>query len=86
MQIFLLTFLVLCLAVFGMSLGMILNKRELKGSCGGIANIPGMKSDCSCSNPCEKRKARMQKAQQEQQEYARINIDLLSSSTKKPTK
>jgi hypothetical protein len=63
MSVFLLTFLILCLVAFGMSLGVILNNRELKGSCGGLGNIPGVSSDCSCSNPCEKRKARMQKEQ-----------------------
>lgn len=63
MSVFLLTFLILCLVAFGMSLGLILNKRELKGSCGGLGNIPGVSNDCSCSNPCEKRKARMQKEQ-----------------------
>lgn len=63
MSVFLLTFLILCLVAFGMSLGVILNNRELKGSCGGLGNIPGVSSDCSCSNPCEKRKARMQTEQ-----------------------
>jgi len=59
MTVFLLTFLILCLVAFGMSLGLILNNRELKGSCGGLGNIPGVSGDCSCSNPCEKKKARM---------------------------
>ena len=59
MTVFLLTFLILCLVAFGMSLGLILNNRELKGSCGGLGNIPGISGDCSCSNPCEKKKAKM---------------------------
>jgi len=59
MTVFLFTFLVFCLVAFGMSLGLLLNNRELKGSCGGLGNIPGISSDCSCSNPCEKKKARM---------------------------
>lgn len=56
MSVFLLTFLILCLVALGMSLGVILNGRELKGSCGGLGNIPGVSGDCSCSNPCEKKK------------------------------
>lgn len=60
MSVFLLTFLILCLVAFGMSLGVILNNKALKGSCGGLGNIPGISGDCSCSNPCEKKKARMQ--------------------------
>jgi len=46
-----------------------------------------MKSDCSCSNPCEKRKARMAKEQQSSKtestpksDYAKINIDNLRSN------
>lgn len=77
MQLFLLTFLILGLAFLGMALGVILNNRELKGSCGGISNVPGMeKSNCSCSNPCEKRKARMQQEREVKQQET-INIDLL---------
>lgn len=63
MSVFLLTFLIFSLVAFGMSLGVILNKRELKGSCGGLGNIPGVSGDCSCSNPCEKKKARMKQEQ-----------------------
>ena len=70
MTTFLLTFLILCLVAFGMSLGLILNKRELKGSCGGLGNIPGISGDCSCSNPCEKKKARMK------QEESKANSNL----------
>ena len=86
MQIFLLTFLVLLLAFFGMAMGVILNNRELKGSCGGLSNIPGIKSDCSCASPCEKRKARMaqqqklsnkKEADQHYKDYDQINIDQL---------
>lgn len=63
MSVFLLTFVIFSLVALGMSLGVILNNRELKGSCGGLGNIPGVSNDCSCSNPCEKKKARMQKEQ-----------------------
>lgn len=97
MQIFLFTFLVLLLAFLGMAAGVILNNRELKGSCGGLSNIPGIKGDCSCANPCEKRKARMAqeanedvnnniniKAEQKNitKDYAQINIDQLRSDIK----
>ncbi|PWQ94350.1 (Na+)-NQR maturation NqrM [Leucothrix pacifica] len=64
MSVFLLAFIIFSLVALGMSLGVILNNRELKGSCGGLGNIPGMSSDCSCSNPCEKKKARMAKEQE----------------------
>jgi hypothetical protein len=55
-----LTFIIFVLAVLGLALGWLLNHRSLKGSCGGLSGIPGIeKSDCSCSNPCEKRKQKM---------------------------
>lgn len=69
MQVFLLTFIVFGLAILGLSLGWLINQRTLKGSCGGLNAIPGMeKSQCSCSNPCEKRKQKiLQEAAREQQ-------------------
>ena len=63
MSVFILAFVIFSLVALGMSLGVILNGREIKGSCGGIGNITGEKSNCSCSNPCEKKKARMAKEQ-----------------------
>ena len=93
MQIFLLTFVVLLLAFLGRAAGVLLNNRELKGSCGGLSNIPGIKGDCSCANPCEKRKARMAQEANENtnnsaeqknitKDYAQINIDQLRSGIK----
>ncbi len=69
LTLFTLTFVILLLVIFAMSLGVILNKRAIKGSCGGIANVPGMEdynSNCSCSNPCDKKRARMEAQKQEQ--------------------
>ncbi|WML92047.1 (Na+)-NQR maturation NqrM [Thiothrix lacustris] len=62
MEIFLLTFLIFLLAVLGLAIGWLFNSKVLKGSCGGLSSIPGIaKSDCSCSNPCEKRRKQMLK-------------------------
>lgn len=69
MSIFIITFIVLLMVVFAMSLGVLLNDKTIKGSCGGIASVPGMedyKSGCSCDNPCEKKKARLQQQAQSQ--------------------
>lgn len=95
MQLFFFTFFVLLLAFLGMAVGVIFGGKELKGSCGGISNIPGMKSDCSCASPCEKRKAQMEKDQlnennqqneskapEVRSDYAKINIDRLRSTNK----
>ena len=42
----LLSMLVFTLAVLLMSLGVILDGRRIKGSCGGLSTIPGIESDC----------------------------------------
>ncbi len=42
----LIAFLVFALAVLLMSLGVIFSGRRIQGSCGGLANIPGLESDC----------------------------------------
>ena len=56
MQIFLFTFLVLLLAFFGMAMGVILNNRELKGSCGGYPIYPGLKVIAAVLHPAKNAK------------------------------
>lgn len=66
MTIFFATFAIFLLAMIGLALGWLFSAKELKGSCGGLSSIPGMEgSNCSCSNPCDKRKKRMEKEAQE---------------------
>ncbi len=57
-----LVFLLLLVIVAGMSIGVIFSDRKIKGSCGGVAKMMGIKSNCSCDKPCEKRKAALEKA------------------------
>ena len=55
-----LAFSVTALAVAGMAVGAIFSGRTIKGSCGGIGNIPGIEPiPCSCEKPCEKKLARL---------------------------
>nr|VFK53749.1 MAG: hypothetical protein BECKTUN1418F_GA0071002_10289 [Candidatus Kentron sp. TUN]VFK57769.1 MAG: hypothetical protein BECKTUN1418D_GA0071000_106910 [Candidatus Kentron sp. TUN]VFK61554.1 MAG: hypothetical protein BECKTUN1418E_GA0071001_10685 [Candidatus Kentron sp. TUN] len=48
MEIFIISFLIILLAVTGMAIGVLIGdtKRRIKGSCGGLANIPGMEGEC----------------------------------------
>lgn len=65
MTIFLLTFTVFLLALTGMAIGVIVSDRRIRGSCGGLANLPGMEpGDCPgvCNKPCPKRRAAMRRA------------------------
>ncbi len=53
MTTFLLTFAIILLAFAGLALGVILGRAPIKGSCGGLACIPG--ADCAaCPNHSEK--------------------------------
>jgi hypothetical protein len=55
MLTFLATFLVFVLVVFGMSLGWIIKRKSIQGSCGGISSL-GMEKVCDCPEPCDARK------------------------------
>ena len=51
-MIFLSTFLVFGLVFFGMSIGYILQKKQLRGSCGGLEQ-QGIERACDCESVCE---------------------------------
>lgn len=53
-MIWLTVFLVMLLVVFGMSIGVIMGRKPIAGSCGGIANL-GIEKECSiCGGNREK--------------------------------
>lgn len=55
MLTFLATFVVFVLVILGMSLGWIIKRKSIQGSCGGISSI-GMEKVCDCPEPCDARK------------------------------
>ncbi|MFM2486340.1 (Na+)-NQR maturation NqrM [Celerinatantimonas yamalensis] len=63
MSYFLVTFVVFLVVVGAMSIGYVIQRKTISGSCGGIAAL-GLEKVCDCPEPCEKRKARMAKEQQ----------------------
>lgn len=67
MVTFLLTFAVFVLVVFAMSLGWIIKRKSIQGSCGGISSL-GLEKVCDCPEPCDARKKRMARDAQRQQD------------------
>ncbi len=61
MVIFLSTFGVFLLVITAMSIGYIVQKKTISGSCGGLGAV-GIEKECDCPEPCDKRKAREAKA------------------------
>ena len=66
LTVFLATFAIFILVVFGMSLGYLVKRKTLQGSCGGISSL-GLDKDCDCPEPCDARKKRMAREAQRQQ-------------------
>jgi len=71
MQVFIVTFIIVALAVIGMAVGVLLSDRRLKGSCGGLNTIQGLEGSCGCEKPCEKRLER-ERLEQERLEQERL--------------
>ncbi len=72
MPVFLATFGIFILVIFGMSVGYILNKKSIKGSCGGITAL-GMKKMCDCEEPCDNLKDKVAKGEADASALERFN-------------
>ena len=51
---FFLAILVIGIAIFGMSIGIIFNRKPLQGSCGGVANDSICLKGGTCDDPSQK--------------------------------
>jgi len=60
LTVFIATFTIFLLVIFGMSLGFIVKRKSIQGSCGGIAAL-GMEKACNCPEPCDARKNRIER-------------------------
>ncbi|MBN3859318.1 (Na+)-NQR maturation NqrM [Neisseriaceae bacterium PsAf] len=59
MKELLLAFIIFLVFILFMSLGYILKRKSIQGSCGGITAL-GMEKVCQCKEPCAKKKAQLQ--------------------------
>lgn len=57
-KVFIATFILFLVAFLGMSLGYIIKRKSIQGSCGGLSSI-GVEKVCDCPEPCDARKKRM---------------------------
>jgi len=62
---FILAFAFFLLMVAAMAVGYILQKKTISGSCGGLGAI-GISKACDCPEPCDRKKARMEREEQRQ--------------------
>ena len=62
MSLFFLTFGLLILIVTAMAVGMIVQRKSMASSCGGLGSV-GIDNACDCDDPCDKRKKRLAKEQ-----------------------
>ncbi|AZG37211.1 MAG: (Na+)-NQR maturation NqrM [Shewanella psychromarinicola] len=62
MSTFIAAFVVLLLFFLFMSVGYIVKKKAVAGSCGGLG-VLGIEKACDCDDPCDSRKRRMEKEQ-----------------------
>jgi hypothetical protein len=72
----LLVFVVMLLVVFGMAIGVIMGRKPIAGSCGGIANL-GIEKECSiCGGSREK-------CEEVNEAKNAVNSDLAYDATKR---
>lgn len=54
MTTFIIAFIIITVAVAGMSIGVLMGRKPISGSCGGLNKIKGL--ECACSEPCEEKR------------------------------
>ncbi|GAA5190623.1 (Na+)-NQR maturation NqrM [Ferrimonas gelatinilytica] len=69
MSTFIATFILMLALVAMMSVGYLIKRKSISGSCGGLGSI-GIDKECDCPEPCDKRKARMAKESAKQEAEA----------------
>jgi hypothetical protein len=55
LTVFVATFVIFALVILGMSLGYLVKRKSIQGSCGGISSL-GLEKVCDCPEPCDARK------------------------------
>lgn len=62
MSTFILAFVFFVAVVCAMAVGYIFQRKTISGSCGGLGAL-GISKACDCPEPCDRKKARLEKEQ-----------------------
>ncbi|AZQ11412.1 MULTISPECIES: (Na+)-NQR maturation NqrM [Shewanella] len=73
MSTFIAAFAVLMVFFLLMSIGYIIKKKAVAGSCGGLGAI-GIEKACDCDDPCDRRKAKMAEEEARKEKLAKDRI------------
>jgi uncharacterized protein len=76
MEVFIITFALMLIIVAIMAIGYVFQKKEIKGSCGGISDL-GLEKVCDCDEPCDKRKELIKRLEEQKREEELINIKMV---------
>ncbi|BAJ03304.1 (Na+)-NQR maturation NqrM [Shewanella violacea] len=73
MSTFIATFVVLLLFFVLMSIGYLVKRTAVAGSCGGLGSL-GIDKACDCDDPCDNRKAKMAAEDERRDKLAKDRI------------
>ncbi|EDQ00478.1 (Na+)-NQR maturation NqrM [Shewanella benthica] len=73
MSTFIATFVVLLLFFLLMSIGYLVKRTAVAGSCGGLGGL-GIDKACDCDDPCDNRKAKMAAEDDRREKLAKDRI------------
>ncbi|GAC32481.1 (Na+)-NQR maturation NqrM [Paraglaciecola polaris] len=65
MSTFILAFVFFLVVAVAMSLGFIVQRKAIAGSCGGLGAL-GIDKACDCPEPCDRKKARLEREEARQ--------------------
>ncbi|BDX05436.1 hypothetical protein MACH26_09570 [Planctobacterium marinum] len=68
MSTFLLAFVFFLVVVAAMAIGYILQNKTISGSCGGLGAL-GIEKACDCPEPCDRKKAKLEREQARQKKF-----------------
>lgn len=69
MSTFILAFVFFVVVVAAMSIGYWVQKKTISGSCGGLGAL-GIAKACDCPEPCDRKKARLEREEHRQEKLS----------------